>query len=192
MGHTYLEPWHRCNIEGIFTIVKNSPGVDKKRESKNKMQVIQGLFIYMYFWEHKLRRDWLTLETMILQGGANGYNTYGNNGESVSEITLVLYRYWGQHWTPLFHEWSLDNDSLRKQPLIEWYRKQEKGKTMSMNNDMTIVELLLLTSSIFSEPFSLNVRMANDGEIISLLRRKIFTMRNFFEEKKNLMVDINK
>lgn len=55
---------------------------------------------------------------------------------------------------------------------------------MSMNNDMTIVELLLLTCSIFSEPFSLNVRMANDGEIISLLRRKIFTMGNFFEEKK--------
>ena len=50
---------------------------------------------------------------------------------------------------------------------------------MSMNNDgrlaFAVLLILVHTSSMFSEPFSSNVRIANDGEIIFLLSRKIFT-----------------
>ena len=66
---------------------------------------------------------------------------------------------------------------------------------MSMNNDggLTFAVLLIVlhTSSMFSEPFSSNVRIANDGEIIILLRRNIFTTIQLWR-KKETCVDINK
>ena len=67
---------------------------------------------------------------------------------------------------------------------------------MSMNNDgrLTFAVLLIVlhTSSMFSKPFSSNVRIANDGEIIFLLRRNIFTTIQLWRNESETWVDIDK
>ena len=152
-----------------------------------KLHAGHSMTIYiLIFGSQKFGRDRLTSETMINWRGAKVAFWW----QQWWEFTLVLYRYWGQHSNPLYHEWSLDNGSHRKQPLIEWYRNQEKDKEMCpwiMMEDHFCSQLLLHTSSMFSKPFSSNVRIANDGEIIFLLRRNIFTTIQLWRnEKRNL------